>query len=102
MDRYSAKPFLRLLECYVLHAIGQLEDQQRVLLQKMEPKLEHVYAMKGSWLEIVKTQMDLPETLPSQIQDIWEKYLETARQKGVAVNPDKFAAEFVDNNFPDI
>lgn len=102
MDRYSAKPFLRLLECYVLNAIGQLEDQQRNALQKMEPKLEQVYAMKGSWLEIVRVQMDFPESLPIQIQTIWEKYLVVAKQQGLSVNPNEFAMGFVDSNFPDI
>lgn len=102
MDRYSAKPFLRLLECYVLNAIGQLEEQQRVTLQKMEPKLEHVYSRKGSWLEIVRAQMDFPESLPMQIQTIWEKYLAAAKQQGVSVDPNEFAMGFVDSNFPDI
>ena len=39
MDRYAGKPFLRLLECYVLAAIGELSDEQQATLRAMEPKL---------------------------------------------------------------
>ena len=100
MDRYSGKPFLRLLECYVLDAIGQLDDAQRQALRRMEPKLADVYRMNGSWVDIVNAQMDFPESLPAQIRAIWEKNLVSARARGVAVNPNEFAVVFVDQNFP--
>jgi len=102
MDRYAGKPFLKLLECYVLDAIGQLDDQQRSALQLMEPKLSKIYSMDGTWLEIVSKQMDIPESLPLQIRDIWEKYLAQAKDRGVAVSPNEFVMGFVDQNFPDI
>lgn len=102
MDRYSGKPFLRLLECYVLNAIHQLDGHQSLALQRMEPKLSEVYLMNGTWLEIVSVQMGFPESLPSQIRSIWEKYLTRAKEQGIAVDPNEFAIEFVDQNFPDI
>lgn len=100
MDRYSGKPFLRLLECYVLDAIGQLDDGQRQTLRRMEPKLTDVYRMNGTWLDIVSAQMDFPESLPAQIREIWEKNLASARARGAAIDPNEFAVVFVDQNFP--
>lgn len=101
MDRYDGKPFLRLLECYVLNSIGQLDDAQRGTLEKMETKLASVYGMSGSWLDIVSAQMDFPESLPDQIRDFWSKYLDQAKAQGMSVDPNEFAVTFVDQNFPD-
>ncbi len=101
MDRYVGKPFLRLLECYVLNAIDQLDDAQRATLTEMEPKLADVYKMNGSWLDIVSAQMDFPESLPGQIREVWSKYLDQAKAQGASVDPNEFAMTFVDQNFPD-
>lgn len=102
MDRYTGKPFLRLLECYVLNAIDQLDDSQRATLVKMESKLASVYKMNGNWLEIVNAKMEFPESLPGQIKDIWSKYLDQAKAQGMSVDPGEFAMSFVDQNFPDV
>lgn len=101
MDRYAGKPFLRLLECYVLSAIGELDTKQEESLRRMEPKLASVYGAQGSWIEIVSAQMDFPATLPGQIKGIWEKGVSQARQQGLAVDPNEFAMAFVDENFSD-
>lgn len=102
MNRYAGKPFLRLLECYVLNAIDQLDDTQRATLSQMEPKLAAVCNMEGSWLEIVISQMDLPETLPKQVMNFWLQYLDQAKSQGISVEPNEFAMSFVDQNFPDV
>lgn len=100
MDRYAGKPFLRLLECYVLFAIGQLDERQQETLQRMEPKLADVYNVSGTWLDIVSSQMVFPETLPQQIREIWESNLVKAHERGSPVDPNEFAMAFVDQNFP--
>ncbi len=78
MDRYAGKPFLRLLECYVLFAIGQLDEHQQETLQHMEPKLADVYNLSGTWLDIVSSQMAFPD-LQSAIDFVksigWEYYV---------------------------
>lgn len=101
MDRYTGKPFLRLIECYVLSAIDQLDDAQRSSLVKMEPKLSSVYSIDGSWLEIVSSQMEFPDNFPEQIRGFWNGYLEHAKSQGLSVDPNEFAISFVDQNFPD-
>lgn len=101
MDRYSGKPFLRVLECYVLRAIGHLDAKQEEALKSMEPKLEKLYGIQGSWVEIVSSQMDFPGSFPGQVADIWEKGLRQAKQRGLDVDPNAFAMAFVDENFSD-
>ncbi len=100
MNRYSGKPFLRLLECYVLNAIDQLSDDQRATLQRMEPKLADVYGMNGTWLDIVNAQMDFPGSLQAQIREVWERNLASARELETSIDPNEFATVFVDQNFP--
>ncbi len=100
-SRYVGKPFLRLLECYVLNAIGKLEADQVEALRRMEPKLGETYGMKGTWQQIVSAQMALPESLSGKIRTLWEGQLDIATTRGFAITPNEFAMAFVDQNFPD-
>ncbi|MFZ6875854.1 hypothetical protein ACO0LF_27610 [Undibacterium sp. Di27W] len=101
MNRYEGKPFLRLLECYVLAAIDQLDAGQSEALKNMEPKLAAVYNTSGTWVEIVRDQMDFPESLPKKIREIWESNLVKLRANGVSIDPNEFAMAFIDQNFPE-
>lgn len=99
MSRYDGKPLLRLLECYVLAAIGRLDDKQSETLRRMEPKLASVYNRDGTWIEIIQSQMEFPESLPLNIREIWERNLEKARLNNLPISPEEFALAFVDQNF---
>jgi hypothetical protein len=101
MDRYAGRPFLKLLECYVLDSIGQLHDDERNTLTKMEPNLRKTYNSKGSWKDIVHFEMGFPDSLPNTIRSVWEGYLKNAHEKGISVVPSEFARSFVDQNFVD-
>lgn len=100
MNRYEGKPLVRLLECYVLAAIDQLDDAQRETLRRMEPKLSSIYNRNGTWLEIIRDEMEFPASLPIKIREVWESNLARLRASGVAVDPNEFAMAFVDQNFP--
>jgi hypothetical protein len=99
MDRYAGRPFLRLLECFVLDAIGQLDDRQRDTLRQIEPKLRETYGREGTWARIIAGEMDFPEALSSEIRTVWGKNLAIARKQGLQVDPNEFAMAFVDQNF---
>jgi hypothetical protein len=101
MNRYEGKPLVRLLECYVLAAIDQLDDKQRDTLQRMEPKLAAVYNRQGTWTEIIRDEMGFPESLPTKIREVWDNNLAALHGRGVGVDPNEFAMAFVDQNFPD-
>jgi hypothetical protein len=98
-DRYEGKPFLRLLDCYVLRAIGYLDDAQESGLQAMEPKFREVYNTDGSWVEIVAKQMEFPDHLPAEIKRIWDEGSLRAENMGFTPDPGDFTTQFVDTNF---
>lgn len=100
MSRYEGKPFLRLLECYVLAAIDELGDEQQATLRAMEPKLHEVYGVSGSWQEVIEAQMDFPATVADKIRAIWRANVEKFASAGIPINAEDFAQHFVDTNFP--
>lgn len=84
-DRYDGKPLLRLVDCYVLDAIGELDPGQRKTLDAMEPKLQALYGQRGSWQEIVRAQAQLPPA--EEIRSEW--------RAGAAERPERDADAFV-------
>ncbi|SEB84363.1 hypothetical protein SAMN04490187_2181 [Pseudomonas jessenii] len=98
MSRYEGKPFLKLLDFYVLKSIGRIEPEQLNALAQLEPKLRETYATQGTWFEIVAEQMDLPDELPSHINAAWDSYSKHMQQKGLTADPMEFTYRFVDTN----
>jgi hypothetical protein len=98
-DRYEGKPFLRLLELYVLWSIDALDVKQESSLNQLTPKLQKTYSSKGKWHEIVSAQMDLPSDLPTKIRSLWKKNKHNLDSQGITAEPEVFAQQFVDNNF---
>lgn len=99
MNRYSGKPLLRLIECYVLDVVGQLDNQQRATLEAMEPKLQSLYKSGGTWRQIVAEQMNFDESLNDQIRGFWKMYSSDALARGMPVDANQFAMLFVNQNF---
>jgi len=100
-DRYEGKPFLRLIDCYVMDAIGHLDAEQDDTLTAMEPKFRETFGEKGDWRAIVEARMQFPEGMASAIRQVWDN----GRDKFVAMNgqepePAEFTRVFVDTNFP--
>ena len=98
-SRYDGKPFLRLLELYVLWAIGELPQAEEAKLQLMTPKLQSIYATNGTWQDIVASVMHISSDLPGTLRDMWSRNLELARANGVTLTPQRFAEMVVDENF---
>ncbi len=88
MNRYAGKPFLRLLELYVLWCIGALTAQDEQTLETMTPKLRATYERNGSWYEIIEAVMDLPVAARDEVRKTWQA------QSGML--PQHFAEQFVD------
>jgi hypothetical protein len=102
MNRYDGKPFLRLLDSYVLDVIGQLETDSRSALERMQPRLAQTFGTAGTWQEIVRSQLELPDTFPAEVRFIWEGFLDQAKRQGLSVDPNEFVERFVSENFPGI
>lgn len=100
-DRYEGKPFLRLLDCYVLDAIDHLPAAQEVQLTALEPGFRDAFGDGEDWRAIVAGRMQFPEGMRGAIREIWEK----GTAKFIAANgqepdPAEFARFFVDTHFP--
>jgi len=101
MERYRDKPFLRLIDCYVLKAIGHLDPVHEVGLAKMEAGIAKAFGRSGSWDAMVAQQLEWPDTFPSKICDLWKKYERWAYENGFEPDPDQFTVEFIERNFPE-
>ena len=100
MDRYDGKPFLRFLDCYVLSSIGHLSDETENTLGVLTPRLSETLGIRGSWFDIVATQMEFAPDLPNKIKEIWENGEAKAAAMGLSLDPHEFTRQFVDTNFP--
>jgi hypothetical protein len=97
-SRYDGKPLLRLLECYVLEAIGQLSAVDRSKLEKMTPNFQAVYKLDGDWRSVVSQVMHFPGTLDENIRSLWKRNRELASRNGQELMAEDFAKMVVDEN----
>ncbi|MGQ7958872.1 hypothetical protein ACUTAF_14395 [Pseudomonas sp. SP16.1] len=97
-DRYAGKPFLKLVDSFVLKCIGELDASQEDLLQQMTPKLQKTFSHSGSWEEIVMDQLHFGAEVRSAITELWEKNQGIAKQNGTTLTPMQFVEMFVANN----
>ncbi len=99
-DRYDGKPLFRLLDLYVLWAIGKLPPDQEDGLKRIAPKLQASFGGGGQWHEAVERIVRMDADTPQQIRDMWARNLEIARANGLTLTPEEFALMVVDENFP--
>jgi hypothetical protein len=99
MSRYEGRPLLRLLEYYVLAALGELDERARAAMVEMEPRLQRLYGVEGSWQTILATVMHLPPDTENQIRAMWKRNQEIAKPRQETLSPQRFAEMFVDDNF---
>ncbi|MFB0613162.1 hypothetical protein [Aurantiacibacter poecillastricola] len=100
-DRYEGKPFLRLLDSYVLAAIGHLDEANARWLVEAEPYFRSTFGATGSWQEIVAARMQFPEGMEEAIREVWAKgRVKFVEMAGEDPDPVLFTYEFVDTNFP--
>jgi hypothetical protein len=97
--RYEGKPLLKLLESYVLWAIGQLPEKDSALLEEMTPKLRSIYGVQGEWPQIISAVMQFPPNMPMLVKNLWTKNTEIATKNHATLTPQHFAEMLVDSNF---
>ena len=59
-DRYTGKPFLKLVDAYVIDAIGHLDDATEMELKTMEPQFHKALGLSGGWRTMVEQRMKFP------------------------------------------
>lgn len=100
-NRYEGKPFLRLVDSYVIDAVGALDEANARWLTDAEPHFRATFGEEGSWREIVEKRMQFPDGMPAAILDVWTKgKAKFLAASGEEPDPVQFAHEFVDKNFP--
>ncbi|MDE1466238.1 hypothetical protein [Aurantiacibacter sp. D1-12] len=100
-DRYEGKPFLRLLDSYVLDTIGHLDEANQKWLKEAEPFFRETFGVNGSWREIVAGRMEFPDNMEAAIQELWDKgRIRFLQETGEQPDPVQFTHMFVDKNFP--
>jgi len=98
--RYDRKPLLRLLEFYVLKAIGELSQNEEDALNAMAPGLQAIFGGGGEWHEATEAAVRMDADTPQQLRGMWTRNLEIARAHGVKLTPQQFAEMIADDNFP--
>ena len=99
--RYAGKPMLRLLDSYVLDAIGHLPAEVDAKMTEMEPKFREAFGATGSWREMVESAMQFPQGMPDAIREVWAKgRVKFLAAQGQEPDPAEFTMTFVDTNFP--
>lgn len=100
-DRYEGKPFLRLLDSYVLDTIGALDEANRAWLREAEPYFRSTFDATGNWREIVAQKMQFPAGFDAAVLEMWEKGGAKFREEnGTEPEPVQFTHMFIDSNFP--
>jgi hypothetical protein len=100
-DRYTGKPFLELLDSYVLDAIGHLDAARDAALTAREPDFRSTFGGEGDWRALVVQRMQFPDGMAGAIRELWEKgSAKFAAAQGYQPDPREFTRTFVDTNFP--
>jgi uncharacterized protein (DUF2252 family) len=94
--RYTGRPFLRLIEFYVLWSIGELSESHARAMEEMTPNLQTTYQSQGTWQRIIAEQMEFPETLAPDLRATWDRNIDAARARGASIDPEEFARQVAD------
>lgn len=73
-DRYEGKPFLRLVDGYILWLIGPLDPAFDSSMQQTLPALNATFGLHAeSWHEVVRIQMDFTPEDDAMITSRWQE-----------------------------
>jgi hypothetical protein len=98
-NRYHGKPFLKIAESFVMKAIGMIEPATEITLEKMTPKLQEIYGTTGTWDEITRKVLNLPEGIEAEIRGLWERNRGIAEKENHVLSAEEFTAAYVDKFF---
>lgn len=100
-DIYEGKPFLKLLDAYVLDAIGALDADSDATLTAQEPEFHAMFGATGDWRSIVVRRMQFPDGMAGAINEVWTKgRARFIAAQGHEPDPVEFVRTFVDSKFP--
>jgi hypothetical protein len=98
LERYKDKPFLLMLESYVLDAIGELPAAMEQLTKTVSGK----FFGAGDWRKRLREEVGLDKSLNDQLKQLWKENVQIAKSKGIELVPHEFAQALVEANFSQI
>lgn len=98
VGRYKNKPFLLMLEAYMLDAIGKLPPDMENLVKTVSKK----FFGKGDWRRLLRHQVGFDASLGNQVKQLWDENTEIAKKKGAELDPADFVQALVEANFAEL
>ena len=97
-SRYTGKPFLKLVDSWLLDCIGHLDDSSRAALAAMTPRLHATYGGTGTWQQLVRERLQYDVAVEPAILGLWQRNQALAQRAGATLSPLEFVEQFVANN----
>lgn len=97
-ERYIEAPFLRLVDAFILQSIGFLDPLVEAKLNKMSPRINALYGIRGTWEEVVMKKTGFTQTSRGDIYQLWRNYGYIAYRCGNQLSPVAFTKIIVDQN----
>lgn len=98
--RYEGKPILRLLDAYVLDALGALDEKTARANEQMAPKIiSALHVEASSWQEAIERSMEMPPGSADELRARWEQYVHEALAAGVTPDVIAWTHKMVDVRF---
>ncbi|MEO1336727.1 MAG: hypothetical protein AAFV29_13840 [Myxococcota bacterium] len=91
-------PLVRLLEDYVLDAIGELPDDEAAQVAVL---VRAVFKTSAPWRVVVEEQFGLADELRGQLSTLWAQNRGVVESQGAKLTARDFAILVVDENFSD-
>jgi hypothetical protein len=97
-DRYAGRPLLRLVEFYVLDAIGQISENDASRLAAIAPNISAaVGSDAGTWQGAISDALTLPGDFPATLMNDWLTAKAEVAASGGSLAPEVFAAGVADS-----
>lgn len=91
---------LRLLDAYVLDALGALDSATASSMVAMTGTLSHALKASGSnWQEIIESAMEMPPGSRDELRELWEQHVHETSGAGNPPDVIAFAHALVDARF---
>ncbi len=91
-------PLFRLLEDYVLDAIGALTPEEDAITGRT---VRAVFKTKAPWRQVLTEQFGFTDDVRDQLRALWAQGQAVAAERGAQLKPRDFATMVVDENFSD-
>ncbi|MBZ4488099.1 hypothetical protein LQ938_11505 [Microbacterium sp. cx-55] len=99
-DRYDGKLMLRLLDAYVLDALGALDAATAQANAANAVKIASALSAPGlTWQGSVESAMQMPPDSQDALRTLWERHVHQTIARGKTPNVIAWTHELVDSRF---